>query len=249
MADRPRTGDRPAPSLGKPSLRGVLRVGVLVLLMILVLPYLIAPLYRVVDPVSTLMLWRWARGERVERIWMPLGRIAPSLPLAVVAAEDGGFCRHHGVDFGELRDVLRDIDDVHDLAEVRGGSTLTQQVAKNLFLWQGRSYVRKVLEFPLAFWIDAVLGKRRLMEIYLNIVEWGPNGEFGAEAAARRAFSKPAHDLNAREAALLAAVLPNPHARDPRAPTAELRRLDGIYQGRMAKRAERDACIQPKRSP
>ncbi len=229
--------------------QGLLRAVLLVVAAVLALPYLIAPVYRLVDPVSTLMLWRWARGERVERRWVPLGRIAPALPLAVVAAEDGGFCRHHGVDFGELRDVLRSVDDIEDLAEVRGGSTITQQAAKNLFLWQGRSFVRKALEFPLAFWLDFVLGKRRLMEIYLNIVEWGPNGEFGAEAAARRAFNTSARDLHAREAALLAAVLPNPHRRDPRAPAPTLRRLAGLYQGRMAARPGADACVRSRRSP
>jgi len=233
----------------KRSLRGVVRGCLVALVIVLALPYLIAPLYRVIDPVSTLMLWRWARGERVERRWVPLGRIAPALPLAVVWAEDGGFCRHHGVDFGELRDVLRDVDDIGGLADVRGGSTLSQQAAKNLFLWQGRSYLRKALEFPLAFWLDFVLGKRRLMEIYLNIVEWGPNGEFGAEAAARRAFNTSAHDLDARAAALLAATLPNPHRRDARAPSPELRRLAGLYQGRMARSPDRDACIRPKRAP
>jgi monofunctional biosynthetic peptidoglycan transglycosylase len=82
---------------------------------------------------------------------------------------------------------------------MRGGSTITQQVAKNLFLWQGRSYIRKALEFPLAFWIDLILSKRRVLEIYLNIAEWGPNGEFGAEAGARRAFGKSAQDLSRYE--------------------------------------------------
>jgi monofunctional biosynthetic peptidoglycan transglycosylase len=238
------SGSSSAPSLGR-----TLRVVVIVLLVVILLPYVITPLYRFVNPVSTLMLWRRATGARVERTWVPLTRIAPALPLAVISSEDGGFCRHHGVDFGELRGVLRDIDDIKDLADVRGGSTITQQAAKNLFLWQGRSYIRKVLEFPLAFWMDAVLGKRRLMEIYLNVVEWGPNGEFGAEAAARRAFNRSAHDLNAREAALLAATLPNPHRRDARAPTAELRRLAGIYQGRMAKWPDHDACVRVRRGP
>ena len=97
-----------------------------------------------------------------------------------------------------------------DIDEVRGGSTITQQIAKNLFLWPGRSFVRKGLEFPLALWIDLVLPKRRIMEIYLNIAEWGPNGEFGVEAGARRAFGKSARDLSRYEAALLAAMLPNP---------------------------------------
>ena len=89
------------------------------------------------------------------------------------------------------------IDEADELSEARGASTITQQTAKNLFLWRGRSFVRKALEFPLALWIDLVLPKRRIMEIYLNIAEWGPNGQFGVEAGARRAFGKPARDLNA----------------------------------------------------
>ena len=97
-----------------------------------------------------------------------------------MVAEDARFCTHRGVDFGELRNAIEDAD---DLSEMRGGSTIAQQTAKNLFLWPGRSVVRKALEFPLALWLDLVLGKRRMMEIYLNIAEWGPNGEFGAEAA------------------------------------------------------------------
>ena len=210
----------------------------------LAIPYLLAPLYRFGHPVSTLMLWRWATGARVERRWVAIARIAPALRLAVIAAEDDRFCSHHGVDFAELHGVIGGIEDVGDLAEVRGGSTITQQTVKNLFLWQGRSFVRKALEFPLAFWLDFVLPKRRVLEIYLNIAEWGPNGEFGVAAAARRAFNKGARDLDAREAALLAATLPNPHRRDPRAPKPGLRRLAGLYQGRMARFPMIDACVR-----
>jgi monofunctional glycosyltransferase len=231
-----------------PRARRIVRICVLAVAIVIALPYLIAPLYRVVDPVSTLMLWRWATGARVERVWTPLTRIAPALPLAVIVAEDGRFCRHHGVDLSQLRDVIEGIEDLDDLADVRGGSTIPQQAAKNLFLWQGRSFVRKALEFPLALWLDLVLGKRRLLEIYLNVVEWGPNGQFGAQAAARRAFNKSAHDLTADEAALLAAVLPNPHRRDPRAPRPTLRRLSGVYQGRMAASPALDGCVR-RRSP
>ena len=176
---------------------------------------MLAPLYHVVNPVSTLMLWRRATGERVERVWAPLTAIAPILPRTVMAAEDARFCTHRGIDFGELRAAIEDADDI---SEMRGGSTIAQQTAKNLFLWQGRSVVRKALEFPLALWLDLVLGKRRLMEIYLNIAEWGPNGEFGAEAAARHAFGKSARELGAREAALLAAILPNPVTRSAARP-------------------------------
>jgi monofunctional glycosyltransferase len=198
------------------------------------------PLYRVVDPVSTLMVWRWMTGARVERTVVPIGRIAPVLPATVIASEDGRFCTHRGVDWREIRDAIKDAD---DLSEARGGSTITQQTAKNLFLWGGRSFVRKALEFPLALWIDLVLPKRRVLEIYLNIVEWGPNGEFGAEAGARWAFSKSAGDLTAREAALLAAVLPNPRRRSARQPGPAVRRVAGIYEARGRRAAA--GCARP----
>jgi monofunctional glycosyltransferase len=218
----------------------VLRGIVIAMLVVLLLPYVVAPFYRVIDPVSTLMLWRRITGARVERVWTPLGAIAPALPRAVMAAEDARFCTHHGVDLGELRAAIEDAD---DLSDMRGGSTIAQQAAKNLFLWQGRSYVRKALEFPLALWLDVVLGKRRLMEIYLNIAEWGPNGEFGAEAAARHAFGKPARDLTGREAALLAATLPNPRSRSAARPGPGVRRLAGIYEARAARSAAAE-CLR-----
>src|SRR5882762_1531374 len=182
----------------------------LILLAVLLLPYLLSPFYRVGHPVSTLMAWRWLTGAPVSRQWIDFVAISPLLPRSVVASEDAKFCSHHGIDWNALRDV---IDDAEDGEVARGGSTITQQVAKNLFLWPGRSVVRKALEFPLALWIDLVLGKRRVMEIYLNIAEWGPDGEFGAEAGARHAFGRSARDLSTREAALLAAILPNPRRR------------------------------------
>ena len=218
----------------------VLRGIVITMLVVLLLPYVIAPFYRAVDPVSTLMLWRRITGARVERVWTPLGTMAPALPRAVMAAEDARFCTHYGVDLGELRAAIEDAD---DLSDMRGGSTIAQQAAKNLFLWQGRSYVRKALEFPLALWLDFVLGKRRLMEIYLNIAEWGPTGEFGAEAAARHAFGKSARELTGREAALLAAILPNPRSRSAARPGPGVRRLAGIYEARAARSATAE-CLR-----
>jgi monofunctional biosynthetic peptidoglycan transglycosylase len=216
-------------------------VAVILVLIVLLLPYVLALLYRVVDPVSALMLWRRMAGHRVERIWVPLGAMVPALPRSVMAAEDARFCIHHGIDFGELRAAFKNAD---DLSEMRGGSTIAQQTAKNLFLWPGRSVVRKALEFPLALWLDFVLGKRRLMEIYLNIAEWGPNGEFGAEAAARRAFGKPARDVTAREASLLASILPNPSVRSASRPGTGVRRLAIIYE-RRAGRVTADCLRRP----
>jgi monofunctional biosynthetic peptidoglycan transglycosylase len=211
------------------------------LLAILLLPYVVTPLYRVVNPVSTVMLARWAVGKRVVRSFVLLERMAPVLPRTVIASEDGRFCAHHGIDLTELREAIADAD---DLSEARGGSTITQQTAKNLFLWPGRSFVRKVLELPLALWIDLVLPKRRIMEIYLNIAEWGPNGEFGIQPGARRAFNKSAAQLSAGEAALLAAILPNPKRRSARSPRPGVRRIAGIVQGRAARAQSIDACLR-----
>jgi len=201
----------------------------LIVLAVLLLPYLVAPFYRVGHPVSTLMAWRWLKGAPVSRQWIDFGAISPALPRSVVASEDAKFCSHHGIDWDALREV---IDDAEDGAVARGGSTITQQVAKNLFLWPGRSVVRKALELPLAMWIDFVLPKQRILEIYLNIAELGPSGQFGAEAGSMYAFGRSAATLSAREAALLAAILPNPVRRSARNPGPGVRRLAGTYMGR-----------------
>jgi monofunctional biosynthetic peptidoglycan transglycosylase len=222
-------------------LPGPLRAVLIVLVLLLLLPYLITPLYAVVEPVSTVMIWRRIMGERVDRIYVPISRVSPALSLAVIVAEDGRFCRHYGVDLAEIRDAIADAD---DLEGMRGGSTVTQQVAKNLFLWPGRSYVRKVLEFPLALWIDLVLPKRRILEIYLNIAEWGPKGQFGVEAGSRYAFGKPARELSRYQAALLAAVLPNPLKRNAHSPGPGLRRLAGLYVARASRAPAAANCLR-----
>jgi monofunctional biosynthetic peptidoglycan transglycosylase len=165
------------------------------------------------------------------------------LPVMAIVAEDGRFCSHWGADFQQISAVL---DDAELGSELRGASTITQQTVKNLFLWPGRSYVRKALELPLALWFDLILPKRRIMEIYLNIVEWGPDGVFGAQAAARHAFGKHAAALTAREAALLVASLPNPITRNPRQPGRGLNRLASLYQSRAAQAGGID-CIRPRR--
>jgi len=219
----------------------LLRVAVIVVVALLLLPYLITPFYAVVNPVSTVMLWRYMHGARVDRHYTPIGRVSPTVPLAVIVAEDGRFCSHYGVDLTEIREAIAESD---DLDEIRGGSTITQQVAKNLFLWQGRSLVRKALEFPLALWIDLFLSKRRVLEIYLNIAEWGPNGEFGIEAAAQHAFGRSARDLSRYQAALLAATLPNPVKRNARQPGPGLKRLAGLYVARAAQAPGAAACVR-----
>jgi monofunctional biosynthetic peptidoglycan transglycosylase len=212
-----------------------------VAVVLVVVPYAVAPLYRFIDPISTPMLWRWVTGARVEQIAVPLDRISPALQLAVIVAEDGSFCRNHGIDLGAMREALQQSGNV---GEARGASTITQQTVKNLFLWQGRSFVRKALEIPLALWVNLVLPKRRILEIYLNIAQWGPNGEFGAEAGARWAFGKPARDLTAYQASALAAILPNPAARSARTSGVLVRRLAGLYVRRAADFGALDACVR-----
>ncbi len=223
--------------------RSLLLLAVIVLI-VLALPYLIVPLYRFGEPVSTLMLWRWATGQRVERVFVPLAHIASALPLTVIISEDGGFCRNRGIDLAAMREAWQQAD--QNLDEARGGSTITQQTAKNLFLWQGRSIFRKALEIPLALWMYYTLPKRRVLELYLNIAEWGPNGEFGVEAASRWAFGKSARELTARESAELAAVLPSPVHRSARTPSLSVRRLAGLYERRAAAYPALDACIRPR---
>jgi monofunctional glycosyltransferase len=223
--------------------RRIARAVVLLVIALVVLPYLLTPVYLVMRPVSTPMIWRYVTFQSVVRIYRPMEDISPVLRRTVIASEDARFCAHHGIDWQGLRTLLEEAEDFDDL---RGGSTITQQTAKNLFLWSDRSYLRKVLEIPLSLWMDLILPKRRILEIYLNIAQWGPHGEFGAEAGSRRAFNKPASDLGSHEAALLAAMLPNPVARDARQPGPQLRRLAGIYQARAAS-GPLDACIRVRR--
>jgi monofunctional biosynthetic peptidoglycan transglycosylase len=212
-------------------------------MLFVLLPYLVTPLYLFARPVSMPMLWRYATGQPVRHAWLPLSEISPVLPRTVIASEDARFCEHYGVDWRSLKELLEEADDLEDL---RGGSTLTQQTVKNLFLWPGRSYLRKALELPLALWVDLILGKRRVMEIYLNIAAWGPGGEFGAEAGAQRAFRKSARDLDAREAALMAAILPNPHRRNAGRPGPAVQRLAHVYVAR-ANTPGLDSCLRRAR--
>ncbi len=191
----------------------------LLLLLALILAGLIVA-YRFVTPVSTLMLARMIQHEKIDRIYVPLDGMSPHLIAAVIASEDAHFCHNHGVDWGALREV---IDASGEDGPSRGASTITMQVARNLFLWQSPfAYLRKALEIPLALIIDFAWPKRRILEIYLNVAEWGDHGIFGAQAASEIYFHKSVGDLSPREAALLVGVLPDPHDRDPRRPNRAL---------------------------
>jgi monofunctional biosynthetic peptidoglycan transglycosylase len=194
--------------------------------------------YRFVTPVSTLMLGRWATFQGATRTAVPLDAVSPAVPLAVLASEDARFCHHRGVDWAALREVVEDED-----GPSRGASTVPMQVAKNLFLWPGRSYVRKALEIPIALYLGLAWPKRRMMENYLNIAEWG-EGVFGVEAAARRHFGKSARDLSRAEAALLATALPNPKLRNPARPSSRHRKLANRLLARMDATAPFAACLR-----
>jgi monofunctional glycosyltransferase len=218
----------------------LIRTVFIVILLLLALPYVLVPLYRVGHPVSTPMLARWFTGENVTREWLDLAEISPVLPLTVIASEDARFCSHRGIDWDALQDA---IEDAQDGDAARGGSTITQQVAKNLFLWSGRSFIRKGLEAPLALWIDLVLPKRRVLEIYLNVAEWGPDGQFGAEAGAQYAFGRSAESLSPQQAALMAAILPNPVTRSARNPRPGVHRIAARYVTRARGNPEITACL------
>ena len=184
----------------------------LFILGLVAIPLILTPIYKFVPPVSTLMVYHRLVDGPIERQWVRLDDIADSLVASVVMSEDGQYCSHHGVDWQELDNVLKGLD-----GRPRGASTIAMQTVKNLFLWTSRSYLRKALEVPLALYADAILGKRRLMEIYLNVAEFGP-GIFGAEAAAQHFFGRSAARLSTAQSARLTAVLPSPDTRDPANP-------------------------------
>ena len=214
---------------------------VLAVVAFLVLPYLLIPVYAIgfIHPVSTLMLRDLVTLNGYDRQWVDFDDIAPVLVQSVMMSEDGQFCSHGGVDWKQMRGV---VSDALEGESTRGASTIPMQTVKNLFLWNGRSFVRKGLELPLAVAADLVWSKRRLMEIYLNIAEWGP-GIYGIEAAAQHHFNVPANKLSRRQAALLAVSLPNPIDRNASKPGRGLKRLAGVIERRASRSGEYIRCL------
>lgn len=210
------------------------------LLLLAIAPFALLFLYKLpfVHPVSTLMIKDLATLKGYERQWVPLEDIAPVLVNSVMMSEDGQFCSHYGIDWNQLKLVLGS-----DGEPSRGASTIPMQTVKNLFLWNGRSYVRKALEFPLAQAASLILSKRRMMEIYLNIVEWG-DGIYGIEAAAQHYFKRPASKLTARQAAYLAVTLPNPILRDASKPSRGMVRISRIIERRAQNSGAYVGCVQ-----
>lgn len=190
-------------------------------------------MFRFVNPpTSAFMLGHLLSGSpnELRQEWVRLDDISPWMPLAVVASEDQRFPHHHGVDFGAIRKALAEYQAGQGL---RGASTITQQTAKNLFLWNGRSFVRKALEAGLALGIDAFWPKRRIIEVYLNIAEFGP-GVYGVGAASRIYFGIPASRLSQTRSARLAAVLPNPKVLSAANPSAYVWERVAWIRGQMA---------------
>ena len=184
------------------------RIVIAVVLLLFVLPPVLTVIYRLIPPpITMLMIERLFQGQGLSKHWRGLNDISPALPQAVIAAEDARFCEHHGFDFKAMREAA--IHNERRPGKVRGGSTISQQTAKNVFLWPSRDYVRKGLEAWFTVLEETIWGKRRILETYLNVVEWGP-GTYGAQAAAQRYFGKDAVDLTPDEAARLAAILPDP---------------------------------------
>jgi monofunctional biosynthetic peptidoglycan transglycosylase len=218
----------------------VVRVLLWLAAIMLLLPAAVIALYAVVPPPLTpLMAMRWFDGAGLRKEWVPLSRVAPHVPRAVIASEDNLFCEHAGFDW---RSIGEAVEDYSTGRRMRGASTISMQTAKNLFLWPGRDLARKSIEAYLTVLIELIWSKQRIMEVYLNIAEWG-DGVYGIGAAARAYFGKPAGSLTQREAALLAAVLPNPREWSPVHPSAYISGRADIIMRRIGQLGPLLACV------
>ncbi|MBB3997319.1 biosynthetic peptidoglycan transglycosylase [Aureimonas pseudogalii] len=212
------------------------------LVFVAAIPLVLVPIYAIpgVRPVSTLMLAEHFSFQPFDREWTPLSEISPVLVRSVMMSEDGQYCFHGGVDWDALGTVVDQA--VNEGEAGRGASTIPMQTVKNLFLWNGRSFVRKALELPLALYADLVWRKNRTMEIYLNVAEWG-DGIYGIGAASRFYFNRSPAQLTARQAALLAVALPSPRTRDPANPSRGLNRLANVVEARARAAGDYAGCI------
>lgn len=196
--------------------------------------------YRFINPPLTpLMVLRWVQGEGIDYRPVAFADISADLARAVIASEDNNFCRHFGVDWGAVAAAVEDYQDGEDL---RGASTITMQLARNLVLWPGGGFLRKGVEVGLAHAIELLWSKPRIMEAYLNIIEFGP-GIYGAEAAARHHFGLSARQISRQQAALLAAVLPSPRRFDAGSPSAYISRRGATISRRIGQMGSYLDCI------
>ncbi len=223
--------------------RSVRKAVVVAALLLLALPPLVLIVYRVVPPpITPLMAIRSFEGEGMRRQWADLEDISPRLRAAVIAAEDNLFCRHFGFDVEALQEAYEDWEAGE---RSRGASTISMQTSKNLLLWPGRSFVRKGLEAYVTLWLELLWPKTRILEVYLNVAEWGP-GVFGAEAAARHHFGTSAARLSRRQAALMAAVLPNPREWSAGRPGPYVQKRASALDRRMGQLGPLLSCVGGK---
>lgn len=241
---RPRKA--PAPKAAKPRRKGgliwKLMLFALLFPVVWVLVYRFAPI-----PGTSLMVLRAIEGATIQRSPKSIDEISPNLIRAVIAAEDSRFCLHDGFEWEAMKAAWEANQQGRRL---RGASTISQQTAKNVFLWPSRSYVRKAMEVPFTVLMETLWPKRRIMEAYLNVAEWG-DGIFGAEAAARHHFGKSARSLTTREAARLAAVLPSPRRWSASNPSSRVARRAARIErsARIVRNSGLDACIRGEKVP
>ena len=206
------------------------RIAKLLALVVFIVPVVAVALYRLVPPpVTPLMLIRAMAGAPIHQRWVPLSQISPFLMRAVVSSEDARFCFHHGFDFEEIGAALSRF---RAGGKLRGASTISQQTAKNILLWPNGGFLRKGIEAYITGLIELAWPKSRILEVYLNVIEWG-DGVYGAEQAAETHFRKPAAALTRREAALLAAILPNPRVLSVERPTRYIEDRVATIEARM----------------
>src|SRR5690348_11748214 len=198
--------------------------------------------YRFINPPITItMIGDMVAGRGAARDWMPIGEIDRDMPRAAIAAEDSKFCSHHGFDFASIEDAMKRNASG---GRIRGGSTISQQTAKNVFLWQGGGYARKGVEAWFTFLIEHLWGKRRIMEVYLNLAETGI-GTYGVNAGSERYFGHDASAMSPTEAARIAAILPLPKERGAIAPKGFTRRYGNTIAARIGvvARDGLDVCV------
>jgi monofunctional biosynthetic peptidoglycan transglycosylase len=223
-------------------LRRMVRIAVMLLLLSVTVPPAVVLLYRDFAPPGTLlMVFRLFEGEGIKKEWVSLEKVSRHVPAAVIALEDNLFCEHNGFDWAAIFEAAA--DQARGEGALRGGSTISQQTSKNVFLWPGRTFIRKGMEVPFTFMIEWAWDKRRIMEVYLNVVEWGP-GIYGVEAAAQSYFGKSASRLTRREAALLAAILPNPRRWSAATPTPYINGRARTAMARMRSLGTLTACVR-----
>ena len=245
-AGRRRSASRPFwtawSALLSESLRRWLRRALVALLLVFVVaPLALILIYRFVPPpVTPLMLIRLVEGQGLRRDWMPWEEISPHLREAVIASEDNLFCAHSGFDWRSLEAAAKAYAAG---ARAGGGSTISMQTAKNLFLWPSRSVIRKGMEVPLTAALELLWPKRRILEVYLNIAELGP-GIYGVEAASQHYFERPARDLSQAQASRLAAVLPNPLEWRPQPPGGYVQRRAGVIRTRIRQLGPMLDCVR-----